>query len=150
MKRLFIYYSFTGNGDMIADKLSSYNIDVRKVEPKKKLPKTMFFQMMVGGFKAANKMKDKLYDYDKDISSYDEIIIGTPIWFDRVSTPINRVLSDLDLKDKKVSFVLYSAGGEANEASKRLNEEYNNPSIIILKTPFSKYKEELDKLKIYE
>ena len=75
MKKLFIYYSFTGNGDVIADKLSKYNIDIRKIETKQKLPKLFFFQMMIGGFKALIKYKDKLFDYDKDISSYDEIII---------------------------------------------------------------------------
>lgn len=150
MKKLFIYYSFTGNGDVIADKLSKYNIDIRKIESKKRLPKTMFFQMMVGGFKAATKHKDILNDYDKDISNYDEIIIGSPIWFDRLSSPINRVLSDLDLSNKKVSFILYSSGGEAMAASERINKEYPNANILILQTPFKKYNEELDKLKIYE
>ena len=150
MKKLFIYYSFTGNGDIIADKLSKYNIDVRKIETKQKLPKLFFFQMIVGGFKALIKYKDKLFDYDKDISSYDEIVIGTPIWFDRISSPINRVLSDLDIKDKKVSFIFYSASGVANKASERINKEYEKANILVLKTPFKTNEQELDKLNIYE
>ena len=149
MKKLFIYYSRTGSGDKVANALSKNNIDIRKVETKEPLPDKMFFQMMQGCFKAFIKYKDKLEDYDKDISAYDEIIIGTPIWFDRVSAPINRVLSDLKLKEKKISFVLWSASSEANKATERLNKEYNNPSIIILKEP-KKYKEELDKLNAYK
>ena len=149
MKKVFIYYSRTGNGDIIADKLNEYNIDIRKIEPKKNISNIFFFTMMQGGFKALVKFKDKLKDYDKDISSYDEIIIGSPIWFDRVSSPINRILKDIDLKDKKVSFILWSASGVANKATERLNKEFSNSDITIVKEP-NKNKDELDKLNIYE
>ena len=149
MKKLFIYYSRTGNGDILADKLNEYNIDIRKIEPKKNISNIFFFTMMQGGFKALVKYKDKLKDYDKDISSYDEIIIGSPIWFDRISSPINGLLKDIDLIDKKVSFILWSASGVANKATERLNKEYINSNIVIVKEP-TKNKEELDKLNTYQ
>ena len=149
MKRLFIYYSFTGNGDLVANTLSKYNIDIRKVETKHKLPKIFFFQMMVGGFRGLTKHKDRLYEYDKDVSDYDEIIIGSPIWFDRVSSPINRVIDDLNLTGKKVSFVFYSGSGEATEASTRVKDLFKNPYILILQQP-NKNSSELDKLKVFK
>ena len=101
--------------------------------------------MLVGGFKALTKYKEKLIDFNNDISNYDEIIIGSPIWCDRLSSPINTVLNELDLSNKKVSFILYSGSGVANKASKVIKDKYN-ANIIILKEPI-KYKEELDKLK---
>ena len=149
MKRLFIYYSHTGSGEVVANKLKEYKIDILKIEPKKELTSNFTLSMFIGGFKGLTKHKDKLKDYDKDISKYDEIIIGSPIWFDRISSPINSVLSDLDFKDKKVSFVLYSGSGEANKATERLNVLFNNPNITILQEP-KKNNKELKKLEIYK
>ena len=84
-------------------------------------------------------------DFDNDVKEYDEVIIGSPIWNGRFSSPINTVLSKIDLKDKKVSFILYSGSGEAKKATKLINKKYPNASITILKEP-KKYNEELDKL----
>ena len=146
MKKLFIYYSFTGNGDVVADYLKD-KVDIRKVETKQKLPKSFFFQMMVGGFKGGIGYKDKLYDYDKDISNYDEIIIGSPIWNGNISAPINRVLDDLDLKDKKVSFIFYSGSGTSPSATKKVNELFKEVKIIDLQEPKNNVNE-LKKLNI--
>ncbi len=146
MKTLYIYYSYTGNGELIADKLASKNIDIRRIIRKKKMPKSFFGGMMVGGFLASIKHKDKLVDFDNNIEEYDEIIIGAPIWNARLSSPINGALAQLDLKDKKVSFVLYSGSGTAKKAVKRINKEYPNAQIIILQEP-KKYPEQLEKLK---
>ena len=144
MKKLFIYYSLTGNGDVIANYLKEKNYEIRKVIPKKSLPKNFFLSMMVGGFKALIKKKDKLINFDSNIDEYDEIIIGSPIWFDRISSPINTVLNKLNFNNKKISFILYSGGGIANKASERINELYNT-NIVILKAPKNN-KKELDKL----
>ena len=146
MKKLFIYYSFTGNGDLIAKKLEK-TCDIRKVKPKKELPKSFFLQMMVGGYKAMTNYKDKLIDFDNNIDNYDEIIIGSPIWNDRLSTPIATALDYLDLNNKKVTFVLYSGSGHANTAVEFIKNNYKNARIIELQQPI-KNEKELDKLKI--
>ena len=92
MKKIFIYYSMYGNGDLISDIYKEKGYEIRKVNSKVNYPKKMFPLMMIGGFKALFKIKDKLVDFDNNIDNYDEIVIGTPIWFDRVSAPINSVL----------------------------------------------------------
>ena len=145
MKKLFIYYSYTGNGEIVAEYLAKKKIDLRKVTAKKKLPKSFFFGMLTGGFLASIKYKDELVDFDTDISEYDEIIIGSPIWNARVSSPITGVLAKLNLKDKKLVFVFYAGSGEGKHALKRLTKEYPEAEIIFLKEP-KKYPEELAKL----
>lgn len=134
MKKIFIYYSMYGNGDLVSDIFKEKGYDIRKVLSKVKYPKRMFPLMMIGGFKALFKIKDKLKDFNTNIDDYDEIVIGSPIWFDRVSSPINRVLKDLDLSNKNVSFVLWSASGNATKAVERISKEYNK-NITILKEP---------------
>ena len=147
MKKLFIYFSNSGNGDVVADYLKEKNIDIRKVITKEPLPKSFILSILSGGFKATTNHKDKLDNFDSDISSYDEIIIGSPIWNARFSSPINTVLSLLDLKDKKVSFILYSGSGESPKATNLIKEKYPKSTIYDLKSPKDNIKE-LDKLNL--
>ena len=135
MKRIFIYYSLNGSGDVVADCLKEQKVDIRKVEPQKRLPKSIIGQIFAGGFLATINHKSKLVDFNSDISKYDEIIIGSPIWNARFSTPINTVLDELDLHDKKVTFILYSASGTSPKATEKINKLYPNATIIDLKEP---------------
>ena len=105
MKKLFIYYSYTGNGDIVGEYLKNKGIEVRKVKSKYRLSKILFFAMMKGGFHALIKKKPKLIDFDSNIESYDEIIIGIPIWNDRIAPVMNTVLDELDLNNKKIIFI---------------------------------------------
>ena len=135
MKKIFVYFSETGNGDVVADYLKDKGYEIRKVEAKKKLPKVMFFQMMVGGFQAATGKRPKLKDFDTNLDGYDEVIIGSPIWFDRLAAPTNTMLDKLDLSNKKVSFILYSGGGTNINGNKQINELFKDAKIIELKQP---------------
>ena len=105
MKKVFIYYSLTGNGDEIAKILENKKYDIRKVETNEILPKNFILRILTGGYKAMIKYEDKLMDFDSDIEDYDEIIIGTPIWNNRLSSPINSVLKELKLNNKKITFI---------------------------------------------
>jgi flavodoxin len=147
MKRIFIYYSLSGNGDAIADYLKEKKIDIRKVETLKPLPKNRVLQIIIGGYKAMRNYKDKLSNFDNDISKYDEIIIGTPIWNARLSSPINTVLEELDLKDKKIIFLLYSGSGTGPKAKEYIIKKYPNSTIIELQEP-KKNPQEMEKITI--
>ena len=145
MKKLFLYYSYTGNGDIVAEYLKEKGYDIRKFDTVKKLPKSFFWSMMVGGFQAGTKKKAKLLPFDQDISAYDEVVIGSPIWNDRFSPALNGLLATLDFSTKKLSFVFYSGSGEGKKAVQRLEKEYPNVPYVFLKTP-KKDPEELKKL----
>ena len=147
MKSIFIYYSYTGNGDFVADYLKEKGVEIRQVIREKKLPKSFFGGVMAGGFLAGIKHKDKIVGFDSNIEGYDSIIIGSPIWNGRFSSPINTVLSQLDLSNKKVTFVFYSGSGEGKKALKRINKEYKDAKVIFLKEP-KKYPDELKKISI--
>ena len=144
MKRIFIYYSLSGNGDLVADFLKN-TYEIRKVETSEPLPNNRLLQILAGGYKAMINYKDRLIDFDNNIDEYDHIIIGSPIWNDRLSSPINSVLDKLKLNNKRVTFVLYSGSGKANKASDFINNNYKS-KIIILKEPL-KNLTELNKLK---
>ena len=145
MKTLFLYYSFTGNGDVVADYLSGKGAEIRKVEPKKPLPKSFFWSVMTGGFLATVGHKSKLLPWDTSFEGFDRIVIGSPVWNARFSCPINSVLAEADFAGKELAFVLYSGSGAAPKAAERIAKEYPTAQVITLKDP-KKYPDELSKL----
>ncbi|MBR3161352.1 MAG: hypothetical protein IKF19_06665 [Bacilli bacterium] len=145
MKKLFIYYSLTGNGDEVARYLKDQGYDIRKIEVEKPLPNNFTLRILIGGFKALINSKEKLVNFDSNIDDYDYIIIGSPIWNDRLSSPITTALNELDLNNKELTFILYSGSGTSNKATKYIKKKYSNCKIINSKTP-KKIKQELHKL----
>ena len=71
MAKLFIYFSISGNGDVVAEKLKNADYEIRKIETKKKF-KNNFFGIFKGGFLAGLNKKVKLLNYNNDLSNYDE------------------------------------------------------------------------------
>ena len=147
MKKIFIYYSLTGNGDMVADYLKDKKYDIRKVITSELLPNNFILRILVGGYKAMINYNDKLIDFNNNITDYDEIIIGSPIWNSRLSSPINTVLNELKLNGQKISFILYSGSGKSIKATEMINNKYKDVDIIDIKEPI-KNKDELNKLKL--
>ena len=135
MKKIFIYYSLSGNGDIVAGFLK-HTFDIRKVETKEPLSKNYILSLITGGFKALINYHDSLINFDNNIEDYDEIVIGSPIWNDRLSSPINTVLEKLNLKNKKVKCILYSGSGKAKKAKDQL-KKYSIEEIYILKEPIN-------------
>lgn len=145
MSKLFIYYSLTGSGDVVATKMNEKGYELRKVTEKKKMPKKFFFMVLFGGFRAGMGLKGKLVSYNNDISSFEDVVIGSPIWNGRLTPAINSVLEQTDFKDKKLSFVFYSGSGEGKGAEKKVKKLFPDAKIVFLKEP-KKYEKELEKL----
>ena len=147
MKKLFLYFSLTGNGDLVAEHLKAKGFEIRKVEMKRRLPKSFFFGVLTGGFLAGLGVKSKLKEYDRNIEGYDEIIIGSPIWNGRFSSPLNRLLKEVDFKGKKIRFVFTAGSGEGKHALEKASKLYPGVECIFLKEP-KKYPQELEKITI--
>ena len=145
MNKLFIYFSLTGNCDFVANHLKEKGFEIREVEMKKRFPKSFFFSILTGGFLAGICAKSKLKEYDLNIDGYDEIYIGSPIWNGRFSSPLNRLLKDIDFTDKNIKFIFTAGSGEGKHALKKANELYPNAECVFLKEP-KKYNEELNKI----
>ena len=145
MRRLFIYYSYTGNCEKVKEAFEEKGFEIRKVIAKKHLPKSFFWGMMTGGFLASINYKDKLVNFDYVTDGYDDIVIASPIWNGRFCPVLNGVLNQMDLTGKKVTFVFTAGSGAGPKALKRVNKEYPEAKVVFLKEP-KKYPEELKKL----
>ena len=146
MKKLFLYSSFTGSGDIVSKEFEKAGFELRKAVEKKKFPKSFFWSIMSGGFRATLGLKGKLVSYDKDVSSFEKIVIGSPIWNGRFPPVMNAVLKETDFSNKDLTFVFYSGSGEGRKAEKRVKKEFPSAKILFLKEP-KKYPDELKKLK---
>ncbi len=144
--KVFYYFSLTNNLDKVAEVLNKDEIEIRKVETIRKFPKKMFPLMMTGGFLAGINAKTKLKDFDNNTDNFDEVIIGSPIWNGKMSSPINYLLKHINLENKKLTFIFTAGSGKGPKALKKVNKLYPNAKVIILKEP-KKYNEELEKVK---
>ena len=139
MKKLFIYFSLSGNGEYVANYLEAKGYEIRRVFKKNQKinKKPSFFTIFFGGMLAGMNHKSKVKPFDTNVEDYDEIVIGSPIWNGRFSCPMNMALSMLDLKKKKLHFIFYSGSGTAPKAVERVNQEYPGSKVTILKEPKS-------------
>ena len=145
MRKIFIYYSFSNNGEAVSNYLKNKGYDIRRIKVKKDLPNNFFLSILTGGYKSLVNYKEKLVDFDNNIDDYDEILIGSPIWNDRLSSPITTLLDNINLEDKRIKFILYSGSGQGKHANEFIKSRYPNANIIHLKEP-KKNKEELNKI----
>jgi len=148
MKKLFIYFSLTGNGDYVASQMENKGYVIRKVEEKAKAPKSFFWRVFIGGFRAGIMLKGKLINYNNDVSEYDEIVIGSPVWSGLFPPAINSVLAQTNFEGKKVSFVFYSGSGTMPKAADIIKAKYPGAEIVSLKDPRT-HELELEKLSIF-
>lgn len=108
--KYFIYYSASGNGDFIAEKLKENGYQPIKVEMVKPIKKVGFFSILKYGFRAGREKKEKIKELFLNIQQDDIVVIGSPIWNDRLSTPINTLLSQFNFDKEMTKFILYPAG----------------------------------------
>ena len=100
-KVLVVYYSLTGNTKDIAEKIANKtNADLFEVKTKIPYPKGAKLYL-----KAKNEVKNKQYPAIEtlpDITSYDIVFVGAPVWWYMVAPPVLSLLEQLDFQGKKV------------------------------------------------
>lgn len=123
MKALVVYYSKTGKTKLVAEAIAnSLNVnDIRKIEEVGKR-KTKGIYKLVAGWSARKGECSKIKPLDFDVSDYDLIFLGTPVWALRPTPAVNAFISKTNFKNKKaVAFV--TMGGFGGESAIKLMRE---------------------------
>jgi len=113
MTNLIIFYSRTGTTKKVAELISeNLSSDIEEIFDDKKRSGSIGY--MKAAKDAMRKKLTTLKKYDKDPSSYDLTLIGSPIWAWNMSTPIRTYISENKDKFKNVAFFCTegSSGGE--------------------------------------
>lgn len=113
MKRAVIYYSLTDNTKEAADQIAQIlSADIYRIVTRKPMPAGKGSQMMFGGMQATFGMCPKILGMPENIDTYDEIIIGTPIWAGKHAPAMNTLLKNQNLREKITGVFTFSGGGD--------------------------------------
>lgn len=102
-KKLIVYFTYTNNTKKIAEKIKAkLNCDILEIKPVK--PYDSDYDTVVR-LEQNNETAKKTPDIEKinvDLSKYDEIILGTPVWWYTIAPVIRTFLKQNDLSGKKI------------------------------------------------
>lgn len=111
MNKLIVYFSYTGNTKMIANKIrEKLNCDI--LEIKTVIPYSEDYDTVVNdeqNSEASNHLPE-IQEIGIDLSKYDEIILGTPVWWYRPVPAIRTFLNQNDLSRKTIKPFATNAG----------------------------------------
>lgn len=146
---LVLYYSFEGNTKMVAEIIAgSLDADIKEVKPVKELESKGFSKYLWGGRQVLMGKKPEIKPLDVDFSSYDVILIGSPIWAGSYAPPIKTVLEADYIKNKKVGYFFCHQGGAGKSGEKTKKEiEKNNTFISGIEFVNAKSSNEITKEK---
>ena len=133
--KYFVYFSASGNGDFIANFLKEKGYEIVKVETLKPFGKVNFFRILKYGFRAGARKKEKIKELNLELKEDDEVVIGSPIWNDRLSTPINAILDQIKFDKAMTKFILYPAGNDTKKSIEQLAKLGFEQKPIVYSNP---------------
>jgi flavodoxins len=110
-KKLVVYYSYTGHTKMIAESIQKkLKCDILEIKPVK--PYSTDYQTVVDEEQnnESAKKTPEIEKIDKDLNNYDEIIIGSPVWWYTIVPVIRTFLKENDLSGKIIKPFATNAG----------------------------------------
>ena len=110
-KVLVLYYSTTGNTELIAQKIAT-TCEGELEEVKLENPNRYrgFLKYALGGFDVFRKLEPQILPLKKDPKAYDIIFIGTPMWNRGITPAIRTLLAKLQGLNKKIYFFYTQKG----------------------------------------
>ena len=130
-KVLVLYYSQTSNTKVVAEEIASkLGADIEEIVPAE--PYDGDFQATIERcMKERNEgFIPEIQPIKADLSAYDVIFLGYPIWFGTYAPPVNAFLNQVDLSGKKVvPFCTFGSGG-LESSVKDLAEKQPDAEIL--------------------
>ena len=146
MKTLIVYYSLEGNTGYAAKRIASaIGADTLEIRPVKGYPTGGFRKFLWGGKSAVMAETPKLEPYDVDLSGYDRIIFGFPVWASNITPPIRSFIKENDLTGKEIAAFACQAASGAEKAFKKLKDALGREQLageLTLIDPKNKPSEE--------
>ena len=117
-KPLVVYWSWseTHNTKVVAEMLQQKTgADIAVIEMVTPYPTDFGSVMQLGQRDLQQPKAPAIKDMNLDISKYDPIYVGTPIWFSTYAPPVRTFLQSYDFKGKTVA--LFCTHGQGNPAT---------------------------------
>ena len=136
--KLVAYFSVTGKTAKVAEKLASaIGADIYEIKPEVKYTKADL-NWMNKKSRSSVEMNDKsirpaIITGDVDVSGYDTIYLGFPIWWYVAPTVINTFLEAYDFTGKKLVLFATSGGSDFGNTVAELQPSAPNAEIAETK-----------------
>ncbi len=103
MKALVLYYSRTGTTRKVAEEIASaLSADLEELKDHRKRSGPIGF--IKSGFEARAHKTVALEPLSHDLSTYDLIVVGTPVWASTMCSPVRTLLLNSALRGHKVAW----------------------------------------------
>ena len=129
---LIVYYSLEGNIDFVARTLAKeLGADTFRLETVKAYPKTGLAKFFHGGKDAVANSQPELKAVP-DVSAYQTIVVGAPVWAGRPAAPINTLFANVDVAGKNLAAFASSAGGSATKTLELIAEKAKGTDVVAV------------------
>ena len=150
MKTLVVYFSLEGNTEYVAKKIAEKTgADLLRLIPKKAYHDKGFAKFFWGGKSAVMAEKPELEEYDVDLSAYERIVFGFPVWASNFTPPIRTFVEDKkkELNGKKFAAFACQSGAGAEKALAKLAKtvginDFEQKAVFV--DPYAKKSDETD------
>lgn len=131
MKTLVVFYSLDGNTEFMAGILANkLQADLVKLELEKPYAVEGFKKYFLLGMSSLFNSKPKLANENIDISRYDNIVIGTPVWAGSQSVPINSFIKQYKFSGKKVALFVCSGGPDVDKCFTKMKKALGENDFV--------------------
>ena len=113
-KMIIIYFTRTGNTELFANYIKEkMNIEtIFKIEPETPYPENYDQTLAIARNEQSNKLRPEIKNPLTDVSKYDTILLGTPLWYSHIPNIVITQLEKLDLNGKTIySFNTHGSSG---------------------------------------
>ena len=113
---LVVYYSLTGNTAEVADAIVAHTgADVFEIKTVAEYPTDSSLRKAVIQDEIDSGTLPRIQSGPKKLSEYDIVFIGSPVWANHLSLPVQAFLTNNNLSGKRVyPFVSHAGGGRGN------------------------------------
>ena|SRR3989344_2165644 len=131
MKSLVVFYSRTGTTKKAAEQVAkSLKCDIEEIIDLHNRKGAIGY--LKSGMHATLKRPSKIKKPIKDPSSYDLVIIGTPIWSFDVSSPVRAYIMQNKGKIKKAAFFCTMGGSGGERAFREMGHLIGKRPVAVL------------------
>jgi flavodoxin len=127
MKTLIVYYSFTGNNEIIAGTLrEKLNCDATRIETLNSRSNVSIFLDLIFN------RRPPIYSIAESLHNYERFIFISPIWAGRIASPLRTFLITHKVSIHRYSFLSVCGGGQ-NKQKGRVKDELTH---LLGKSPY--------------
>jgi menaquinone-dependent protoporphyrinogen IX oxidase len=121
---LIMYYSKTGKTKIVVEELKVLIPDARVVEIKSDvgIMKAVMWQQLFN----RNACNEPIA---VDLEKYDRVILCSPIWLQKISSPMRTIINTVPMEGKKVNLFVVCAGHFGESGQKKLQKQLASKKI---------------------